>query len=390
MAERNQDFTQEEKCIRQAFSQLDKKVSLPEHLSGNNLLHLLDDVEQNPVTSEKPKGKTYFLSWQAFVTYAAVLGILVAGIRVLPFASNVVSPASGQVEVVYQEDQADGQVELQQEDLQEQDPAYSPRATTPYSEDAVPNVEEGTLTGGGGIEESPQQSSPAVAADTPTTEKAPAPEIASEKAVPAVGGGGRTHVLGQWNEYEITWRANDPTDPDSAQAPVMLEIIDLASNEIHQQIAISSMEQVEQFRQHTNHFVIAGSENGILTVQIYGTKDGKSFDLVEQAAMPGSLYLLEVREDMLFAAASGNSLADGWESTLLKDSREQGSVYLVAARLDGTEMHKLALQGIQTPVSLRDKQFLIAYEDSTGEERHAQVEYIDHSLQLEEDDLLDR
>lgn len=382
--------------IQNAYANADKQVSLPESLRGDNLLSLLDGVEQEPAKEEKPKKqKNYFLSWQAFVTYAAVFAILFAAVRLLPTQDSLVSetePRSAVTQSEAEESQPDSGLVIKDDDKPAGGTSRSADEITPHVQQGgqEDTPEEGGPTGGPG--EVPPIGQAESAADSAMKAE---PDKAGDKADSkarrqtfGVGGSYQTYSVGQWNGLDVTWRANDPTDPDKKEYPITIELVSIETGELEQQIDIKEMTDINMFYTDGAVLVFGGnSPSGFLIKTYTGTDDG-AITLWQEYSHPGRLRHSEIYQHRLYLATSADNLADGWETVVLKNSSEKGSLFLSIFDLEQGGLKTIALQGstgetvyLETGDTVFPEQvsMIVQYKNTQGDLEQVAVRYAEEA-----------
>lgn len=242
------------KYLRKALLGVDRRIQVPESVSGQSLRHLLDGVEQPAPAESVRRARPRWLSLQSGVAYAAAFALIVA----LFYSTRL-----------YRPDMIDGVMPVEQQ---------APKAAAAIAETAGSNNPDGVqpdvLTAFVLPEESGQDSNIQIADAQPSgnadAQEAPQPEPY------AVGGSGMATLLLEREQVSYYWRLNDAADPDKAGFPCTLEVVDNATGQLAAQINPAEMQSIAHGFALEDRFVIVGSDGEDTVYIVYDTSNPKN------------------------------------------------------------------------------------------------------------------
>ena len=229
----NREQNYEMKYLRKVLGQVDKRIQVPESISGERLRALIDDVES--ATPRDIAARRKRLTLRSAIAYAAAFALIVG----LFYGTQMYRPEmiTGGMQIASRTSDAGNAAVV------EQAPEAHVFDTNDLAEAPAPAAAE------------------AVSAEVAAQEDTGAAVVdAGGEEVLGVGGLMSTLLLEQ-DGYAYYVRTNDATDPDKAGYPVTIDIVNMETNLIEAQIDIDNMQTVES---------ISASDGKITLTGLYG------------------------------------------------------------------------------------------------------------------------
>ena len=331
-----------------------RDVRMPDGLRGSALRAKLDDL---PSPAErKPSYIFQLFSFQSAVSYAVMFVLIVAvfyGVR-LGSGGSVI----------------EGRFALPQA-APDQATAQSGNADMSAASDGalrmVPQESEAALFA------APAPDVPETAAlfsaATPQPAAGAVPKQKEER--PAVGGGGETHHLGEWNGYTVIWRQNDPHDPEKREKPVTVEFIGSQGGEPVFRVDAQALETVTDFRVEDDVLVLIGTAGQNLVVSSFNGLLSFQPAATGTLSLPGSHLSTRLYQNVIYAASRGDAgnIAGDVPVIRLEDSLDTGLCYFGALNVESGESNLVAVTGAGEDVALFDRHAYIYFNRDYGTQK---------------------
>ena len=349
MPEPNINTEQEINWARQRLELLDRNIRFPQSLSSHALLHKLDGIESKPFRRFSwPQG---LLSLQSGVSYAIAFALII----VVFYAVQLNNPQA----VI------DGQFVVE-----ESTGASSLLEMEPFAASVL---------------DAPDASRAALQTDASPNDVSPGFTSVIDAEVPdlayGVGGANPTHILGEAGGYTLTWRTNDPSDPD-AEGAITLAIVDRSDDRVAAEIGIFDMTSITNFSVEGDRMVLTGSDDMDTVVRSYRGFETQTLSPEASLSLPGShvgTRLFQGYVYMVTFELPANPERSIAELLQLPRSLDVGICYVGSLNPDTGDSYIAGYRDSGGDIALFDHHLYISYsgvaqDDSSKQERYvAQV-----------------
>ena len=240
----NREQNYEIKYLRKVLGQVDKRIQVPENISGERLRALIEDVES--VTPRDIAARRKRLTLRSAIVYAAAF-VLIIG---LFYGTQMYKP-----------EMINGGMQITA--------GTSDAKSTAIAEQA-PEINVGRDAG------AEPEAPAAVAAEGAAAEPVQMQEQAAESTVTAdsgddgIGVGGLlSTLLLEQDGFAYYVRQNDETDPDKAGYPVTIDIVNMETGVITFQIDIDNMQTVDSVSVSDGQITVTGLYDGHVSSNVY-------------------------------------------------------------------------------------------------------------------------
>ena len=363
------------KVLKKALLPVDSRVQLPECLQGQALLHKLEGIEQEVPTEMKVRELVLPRrpSARSWITYAAAFLLVVGLFYGLGFHRDD-NTALGGVPLVGQ-DELDNLVPgggigttppvspppvRATQDVASVEP-YAGTGDAPANPPA--NIPDNTHTSGNQAQ--------------PTQGQGFAAEIDGlDELVTPMGGAGLGTRLGQFGDFVLAYRPNDPNDPaQSENAPSVLLLLDAYEQEIISQVNIPYMTSISAF--HADGYILAlvGTSEDATHIYSIDYSDAHSPATLLSLQAPGTLSDENFFDGFLYVASHCVQPCDNAD-IILENSAEQGTTTIILVNISEGTISQTGVQGAGSVVQLYRTGANIFYTANTGDEYEEYQEWI--------------
>lgn len=276
---KNRETNYEMKYLRKVLGQVDKRVQIPESVSADSLRHLLDSVE-TPSVRETASRRTFKLSLQSGIAYAAAFALIVA----LFYSTRLYRPdiVSWGTDISAAEQQSS------------EDFTALAQAIAEPTSDATGEVQPFIAA----------ETADAPAIDPVTIEQtesvADTQDIAEDtpRTALGVGGSGKATLVLEQDEYAFYWRENDLSDPDRT-TPISFEIVDTAAQETVAQADVPLLAVTQSFELDNNIILVGNDFTGAAAICSYDVSDADGGFVETTFAQDGELLDARMYKDVV-------------------------------------------------------------------------------------------
>jgi len=360
----NREQNLEMKYLRKELLAVDSRIKTPESLRGHNMLRKLDGVEQR-IPLEKKIRELIFPrrpNWGSWLTYAVAFALVVGLFYGLGFHNH--------------NDVAVGGIAIPQNN-------------------ELPQLEQGggiSVAGG----DRNIDGATAVLPGTEGYQEAGLIPASGHGALPGgyldpepFGGAGLGTRLGEFEDFVLSHRPNDTTDPDHLnEAPKVLLLLDADENNIISQIDIPYMTEIAAF--YAKDYILtlvgtAGDKTYVYTIDYTFAENPATLLLLDQ---PGALTAHNYFDGFLYVASHTTEIIQETESSIvLENSAERGASILTLINISENTINQISVLGAGSEVQLNRTGARIFYmvsgeEGQPGQEWVARVDIVIGTLQM--------
>lgn len=327
------DENYEIKYLRKVLGQVDNRIRVPQSLDAQSLLPLLDGIESS--SYETARRRPRWISLQSGVAYAAAFALIVALFYSMELyrpqmleGGMLVAESSQSAQALLAEDAADAGGDVQPET----DLILVGDDSGDLSGEAVPDTALPSQAGG-------------IAEAAPVTA--------------AFGiGGVESNLLLEQDNTAYYCRVNDSTDPDR-QAPVTLEIVDTASQELVSQIDISEMSAIDRCFVAENLLLLVGQNEDAVVISTYDNTDPASPAEMSSLARQGELVDARAYKDVVHVVSFS---AEPENAVTLPNAAYEDCLVITAYNTETSESYTRSFIGAKGTVQLHNLNAYIHYE----------------------------
>lgn len=341
------------KQFHKVWSRLDSRIELPERLSGEALLPLLENISVPKPVSRQIRFSPKVFTWKSGITYAAAFVLILALSALLGRGTPHLREGSIPVETPPNNESQppDRTIRPMDNEEAEQTPAQAQN--------------DGVAVSKGESAPGEQASQPGDASAFSTVSA----EGQQEDEPLGVGGQSWSILLGEDGMYSYTYRQNDATDPDKQGYPITVNILHTSTGVLAFEIDIPDMDRIQAHFVHEGTVTFIGGSDGqggvtLRTYDITSVREPREMGALTQ---PGRYLDARLHKEVVGLFTYTDDTPD-CEVIPLPDSAEEGFCVVTLLDVLTMEWEQKAFSGAGDDLRLYNLHAYLQYQGAPAEE----------------------